>query len=183
MPLMGEPLTFRQSRNSLHFVEPKGSLLHSRASATYPCPVPQQSSPCLPSQFGVFDINCILTIFSSTQNKGSLTVEGPSHDGHRPFLPGVDDLSHELRPESNPLSSVPKKQTGRMHTSPPSTPLPEVIENQVDFWPLPVTVLVKDQVQVLRITPVMYHTPVDTHIWVPVIISCYINSRAPIAYI
>jgi hypothetical protein len=105
----------------------------------------------------------------------NLTVEGPSHDGRRPFLPGVDDLSHELRPESNPLSSLPKKPSGRVHTPPPTTPALEVIENQVDFWPLPGTPLVKDQVQVLRITPscIICHR---THIHDPVIISYHIDS-------
>jgi hypothetical protein len=40
-----------------------------------------------------------------------------------------------------------------MHAATSSTPVPEVIENRVDFWPLPGTPLVKDQVQVLRINP------------------------------
>ncbi|XP_033608182.1 protein madd-4 isoform X5 [Cryptotermes secundus] len=75
----------------------------------------------------------------------NMESNGQSHDGRRPFLPGVDDLSHELRPESNPLSSLPKKPSGRVHTAPSSTPVPEVIENRVDFWPLPGTPLVKDQ--------------------------------------
>ena len=38
-----------QSRNSLHFMGPKGSLLHSQELATFPYPEPEQSNPCLPS--------------------------------------------------------------------------------------------------------------------------------------
>jgi hypothetical protein len=59
------------------------------------------------------------------------------------------------------LSSLPKKPSGKMHAA---TPVPEVIENRVDFWPLPGTPLVKDQVQVLRINPswIMHHKPINT---------------------
>jgi hypothetical protein len=116
------------------------------------------------SQAYNFNAICILTSHSNIWNKDNLIVEGQSHDGRRPFLPGVDDLSHELRPESNPLSSLPKKPSGKVHAATSSTPVPEVIENRVDFWPLPGTPLVKDQVQVLRINPswIMHHKPMNT---------------------
>ncbi|XP_021917210.1 ADAMTS-like protein 1 [Zootermopsis nevadensis] len=52
----------------------------------------------------------------------NMESNGPNHDGRHPFPPGVDDLSHELRPESNPLSSLPKKPSGRVYASPPTTP-------------------------------------------------------------
>ena len=38
-------LVCSQSRNSPHFMEPEGSLPHSQAPATCPCPGPAQSSP------------------------------------------------------------------------------------------------------------------------------------------
>ncbi|XP_069688307.1 protein madd-4 [Periplaneta americana] len=75
----------------------------------------------------------------------NMESNGPSHDAHRPFMQGSDDQSHELRRDSVPI--IPKKQTGKARTAPPSTSAPEVIENHLDPWPLPSTPLVKDQEQ------------------------------------
>jgi hypothetical protein len=47
-----EKLTGRQLvRNSLHFMEPEGSLPHSKEPSTCPYPEPYQSSPFPPSHF------------------------------------------------------------------------------------------------------------------------------------
>jgi len=40
-----EKLIVSQSRNSLHFMEPEGSLPHSQVPATCHCPQPARSSP------------------------------------------------------------------------------------------------------------------------------------------
>ena len=37
----------RYSKNSLHFMEPEGSSPYSQQPATWPCPEPDWSSPCL----------------------------------------------------------------------------------------------------------------------------------------
>jgi len=44
-------LTGSQSRNSPHFMEPGGSLLHLQEPTTCPYPEPHQSRLCSPSQF------------------------------------------------------------------------------------------------------------------------------------
>ena len=41
----------RFSRNSSHFMETGGSLLHLQVAATCPCPAPCRSSPCPPPHF------------------------------------------------------------------------------------------------------------------------------------
>jgi hypothetical protein len=41
--------TFSYSRNSPHFLEPRGFLLNLKKATTFPCPEPDQSIPSLPS--------------------------------------------------------------------------------------------------------------------------------------
>jgi hypothetical protein len=69
-----------QSRNSLHLIEPKGSLLHLQVPFTSPYPEPDQSTPCPPSHFLM--IHLVILPSMPGSSKWSLYLFFPS----KPFI-------------------------------------------------------------------------------------------------
>ena len=82
--LSSEPV-LSYSRNSLHFMEPKGSLLHLQVVAICPSPEPDESNPCPPSHVLKIHIDIIL----------------PSMPGSSKWAPSL------IFPHQNPVYTYP----------------------------------------------------------------------------